>query len=49
MKLVIVTNVTPSYEVSFLNKLIEIKPDLELVVFADVKTDNILNIIKEGV
>ena len=43
MKLVIVTNLIPNYTTSFLNKLIEIKSDLEIVVFADVETKNPLN------
>lgn len=47
MKLVVVTNLLPHYQIDFFNRLVELDADLELVVIADIKAVGNLNGYKE--
>lgn len=43
MKLVVVQPLLPSYDISFFNRVAELHPEIELILLADIETNNSLN------
>lgn len=45
---VVVTNLLPHYQIDFFNRFVELNPEIELVVIADIETEGDLNSYKEN-